>query len=40
MYVFFFVDSDMRMVADENLNRVIRTLGESNVTRIQVRDNQ
>ena len=37
MYIIIFPrDSDMRMVADENLNRVIRTLGESNVTRIQV----
>ena len=33
---FHLADSDMRMVADENLNRVIRTLGENNVTRIQV----
>ena len=31
------LDSDMRMVADENLNRVIRSLGENNVARIQVR---
>ena len=31
-----YLDADMRMVADENLNRAIRSLGESNITRIQV----
>ena len=31
-----YLDADMRMVADENLNRAIRSLGESNITRIHV----
>ena len=31
-----FLDSDIRMVADENLNKVIRTQGESNFSKILV----
>ena len=29
-------DADIRMVADENLNRMTRSLGESNIGRLQV----
>ena len=29
-------DADVRMVADENLNRVTRSLGDSSVGRLQV----
>ena len=29
-------DADVRMVADENLNRMTRSLGESNIGRLQV----
>ena len=29
-------DADVRMVADENLNRVTRSLGDSSVARLQV----
>ncbi len=36
LYFSLCVDADLRMVADENLNRAIRSLGESNITRIQV----
>ena len=30
-------DADVRMVADENLNRVTRSLGDSSVGRLQVK---
>ena len=29
-------ESDVRMVADENLNRMTRSLGESNLGKLQV----
>ena len=32
-------DADIRMVADENLNRMTRSLGESNIGRLQVSHN-